>query len=160
MLDSSPVSRASPESPEISESPAMSAKLKYNEEQRREYMQLMGRMSVNWLEVFGGKEVFYSAQYWDLFTTIWRSARPVTKTEALKCMTGIKSAHTAGRYLETAIKEGLLVEEDNPEDKRSRLIRLSPEMKRNLDVFFDRAVSELRKSNKTIEVAGPSPEEF
>ncbi len=138
----------------------MSPKLKYNEDQRQEYMQLMGRMSVNWLEVFGGKEVFYSAQYWDLFTTIWRSARPVTKTEALKCMTGIKSAHTAGRYLETAITEGLLVEEDNPEDKRSRLIRLSPEMKRNLDVFFDRAVSELRKSNKTIEVAGPSPEEF
>ena len=138
----------------------MSPKLKYNEDQRQEYMQLMGRMSVNWLEVFGGKEVFYSAQYWDLFTTIWRSARPVTKTEALKCMTGIKSAHTAGRYLETAITEGLLVEEDNPEDKRSRLIRLSPEMKRNLDVFFDRAVSELSKSNKTIEVAGPSPEEF
>jgi hypothetical protein len=112
----------------------MSAKLKYNEEQRREYMQLMGRMSVNWLDVFGGKEVFYSAQYWDLFTTIWRSERPVTKTEALKCMTGIKSAHTAGRY--------------------------SPGMKSNLDTFFDRAVSELRKSNKLIEVAGPSPEEF
>ncbi len=138
----------------------MNAKLTYNEDQRREYLELMGRMSVNWLEVFGGKEVFYSAQYWDLFTTIWRSRRPVTKTEALKCMTGIKSAHTAGRYLETAIQEGLLIEEDNPQDKRSRFIRLSPGMKQNLDTFFDRAVSELRKSNKLIEVAGPSPEEF
>ena len=160
MLDSSPVSPVSRASPESPESPVMSAKLKYNEEQRREYMQLMGRMSVNWLDVFGGKEVFYSAQYWDLFTTIWRSERPVTKTEALKCMTGIKSAHTAGRYLETAIAEGLLMEEDNPQDKRSRFIRLSPGMKSNLDTFFDRAVSELRKSNKLIEVAGPSPEEF
>jgi hypothetical protein len=75
-------------------------------------------------------------------------------------MTGIKSAHTAGRYLETAIKEGLLVEDDNPQDKRSRIIRLAPRMKENLDVFFDRAVSELRKSNKMVEVAGPSPEEF
>jgi hypothetical protein len=62
--------------------------------------------------------------------------------------------------LETAIEEGLLVEEDNPQDKRSRFIRLSPGMKSNLDTFFDRAVSELRKSNKLIEVAGPSPEEF
>ena len=138
----------------------MSPKLKYNEHQRQEYLELMDRMSVHWLAVFGGREAFYSAQYWDLFKTVWRSRRPVTKTEALKCMTGIKSAHTAGRYLETAIEEGLLVEEDNPEDKRSRIIRLSPEMKRNLDAFFDRAVSELRTSNKTIEVAGPSPEEF
>ena len=138
----------------------MSTTLKYNVEQRQEYLQLMDRMSVNWLDVFGGKEIFYSAQYWDLFKTIWRSERTVTKTEALRCMTGIKSAHTAGRYLETAIEEGLLIEEDNPQDKRSRIIRLSPTMKQRLDRFFDRAVSELRKSNKTVEVAGPSPEEF
>jgi hypothetical protein len=52
------------------------------------------------------------------------------------------------------------VEDDNPQDKRSRIIRLAPRMKENLDVFFDRAVSELRKSNKMVEVAGPSPEEF
>jgi len=138
----------------------MSPKLKYNDDQRQEYLDLMDRMSVHWLRVFGGQEAFYSAQYWDLFKTLWRSPRPVTKTEALKCMTGIKSAHTAGRYLETAIEAGLLVEENNPEDKRSRIIRLSAEMKSNLDAFFDRAVSELRTSNKAIEVAGPSPEEF
>jgi hypothetical protein len=138
----------------------MSATLKYNDQQRREYLELMERTSVHWLQVFGGREAFYSAQYWDLFKAVWRSGRPVTKTEALRCMTGIKSAHTAGRYLETAIAEGLLVEEDNPLDKRSRIIRLSPGMKERLDGFFDRAVSELRKSNKVVEVAGPSPEEF
>jgi len=138
----------------------MSGTLKYNDRQRQEYLELMERMSGHWLKVFGGKEAFYSAQHWDLFRTIWRNGRPVTKTEALKCMTGIKSAHTAGRYLETAIAEGLLIEEDNPQDKRSRFIRLSPGMQDHLDRFFDRAVSELRKSNKAIEVAGPSPEEF
>ena len=138
----------------------MTATLKYNDRQRREYLALMDRMSVHWLEVFGGREAFYSAQYWDLFKTVWQSPRPVTKTEALRCMTGIKSAHTAGRYLETALEEGLLIEEDNPRDKRSRLIRLSPEMRDRLDRFFDRAVGELRTSNKEIEVAGPSPEEF
>jgi hypothetical protein len=138
----------------------MAATLTYNDRQRREYLELMERMSVHWLEVFGGREAFYSAQYWDLFKTIWQSARPVTKTEALQCMTGVKSAHTAGRYLETALAEGLLVEEDNPRDKRSRIIRLSPDMQARLDRFFDRAVSELRRSNKVVEVAGPSPEEF
>ena len=137
----------------------MSQSLKYNNDQRQEYLQLMDRMSVNWLAVFGGKEIFYSAQYWDLFKTIWRSERPVTKTEALRCMTGIKSAHTAGRYLETALAEGLLIEEDNPADKRSRSIRLSPDMKMRLDRFFDRAVRQLRIASRDLEVLGPSPEE-
>ncbi|MEM7224235.1 MAG: hypothetical protein AAF495_14730 [Pseudomonadota bacterium] len=137
----------------------MSEELKYNSDQRREYLEMIDRIGGRWLGVFDGKELFYSAQYWDLFTRIWRSDRSVTKTEALRCMTGIKSAHTAGKYLETALKEGLLVEQDNPDDKRSRFIALSPEMQSRLDVFFDRAVSEVRRTNHTIHVKGPSPEE-
>ena len=138
----------------------MRQQLKYNTDQHRGYLDMIEQVSVHWLEVFGGNEAFYSAQYWDLFKTIWRSERPVTKTEALKCMTGIKSAHTAGRYLETALAEGLLVEEDNPADKRSRFIRLSPAMQERLDRFFDNAVTELRTANRAVEVLGPSPEDL
>ncbi len=137
----------------------MSEALKYNNDQHREYLIMIDSISANWLGVFDGNDVFYSAQYWDLFTNIWRSDKPVTKTEALKCMTGIKSPHTASKYLETAIREGLLVEEDNPADKRSRFISLSPAMAQRLDRFFDRAISELRKSNRKIEIEGPSPVE-
>lgn len=137
----------------------MTDELKYNAEQRGEYLNMIDRIGGRWLGVFDGKEAFYSAQYWDLFTMIWRHAGPVTKTEALKCMTGVKSAHTAGKYLETAITEGLLVETENPEDKRSRFIALAPQMQAKLDVFFDRAVSELRTTTRTIDIKGPSPEE-
>lgn len=137
----------------------MSEALKYNNDQHREYLIMIDSISANWLGVFDGNDVFYSAQYWDLFTNIWRSDKSVTKTEALKCMTGIKSPHTASKYLETAIREGLLVEEDNPADKRSRFISLSPAMAQRLDRFFDRAISELRKSNRKIEIEGPSPVE-
>ena len=137
----------------------MTTALKYNAAQHRQYLDMMEGIGGYWLDVFDGNEVFYSAQYWDLFKTIWRSARPVTKTEALKCMTGIKSAHTAGRYLQTALEEGLLVEEDNPADRRSRFIRLSAAMEARLDRFFDRAVGELRLSNRVVERLGPSPEE-
>jgi hypothetical protein len=137
----------------------MSVELKYNSTQRKEYLNTMDRVAVHWLEVFHGNDLFYDAQYWDLFTKIWRSDKPVTKTEALDCMTGIKSAHTAGKYLATAIREGLLVDEPNPEDRRSRFISLSPEMKERLDVFFDRAISELRKANRLIDIQGPSPAE-
>ena len=137
----------------------MSDKLKYNAVQRREYLNMMDRVSSNWLEVFGGNEVFYSAQYWDLFTRLWRSDKPVTKTEALKFMTGIKSAHTAGRYLDTALAEGLTVEWDNPSDKRSKFVALAPDMQARLDRFFDRAISEVRRSSQSIEIAGPAPAE-
>ncbi len=137
----------------------MTEDLTYNLEQRREYLELIERLSVHWLTVFDGDADFYSAQYWDLFKTIWRSDRPVTKTEALKCMTGIKSAHTAGRYLEHALDKGLLIEDENPEDKRSRFIRLSPAMKGRLDLYFDRAVAELRTSNRRVEEKGPLPED-
>lgn len=137
----------------------MADTLKYNAEQRREYLEMIDRIGTGWLGVFDGKEKFYSAQYWDLFTRIWRSERPVTKTEALRCMTGIKSAHTAGKYLDTALEGGLLVEQDNPGDKRSRFIDLAPHMRRRLDLFFDRAVSEVRRTNRTIHIKGPSPEE-
>jgi hypothetical protein len=137
----------------------MTVELKYNDAQHRVYLTMMDSVAANWLGVFGGNDLFYSAQYWDLFTNIWRSEKPVTKTEALKCMTGIKSAHTAGKYLETAIREGLLIEAENSADKRSRFISLSPTMQQRLDVFFDRAISELRRSNRTIDIEGPSPEE-
>ena len=137
----------------------MADELKYTSEQRREYLFMIDRISGNWLNVFDGNELFYDTKYWDLFKTIWQSDRPVTKTEALRCMTGVKSAHTAGKYLETAIREGLLLEQDNPDDKRSKFIVLAPRMKQRLDLFFDRAVSEVRRSNRTIDIAGPSPED-
>jgi hypothetical protein len=110
----------------------MTDKLKYNTEQRREYLNMIDRVGGHWL---GAR--------------IWRSDGPVTKTEALRCMTGVKSAHTAGKYLETAIREGLLIEQENPEDKRSRIIVLAPVMKQRLDRFFDGAVSEVRQANRT-----------
>ena len=61
-------------------------------------------------------------------------------------MTGVRSAHTAGKYLETAIREGMILETDNPEDGRSKLLTLSPAMRRRLDAFFDAAVEEVRRS--------------
>ena len=68
-------------------------------------------------------------------------------------MVGIKSAQTAGKYIETAIKKKLIVEKDNPEDARSRLLELSPQMKERLDLLFDRAVDHLKDSNRIIETS-------
>ena len=127
--------------------------LQYNESQRKEYLNMIDRIGVEWLDVFKGDIEFYQAAYWDLFTRLWKSGIPERKTDALKFMVGIKSAQTAGKYIETAIKKKLIIEKDNPEDARSRLLELSPQMKERLDLFFDQAVGNLRNSNRIIETS-------
>lgn len=133
--------------------------LKYNCEQRREYLNMTGRIGMHWIGVFEGNSEFYSADYWDLLTEIWKKTDPVRKTDALKFMKGIKSAQTAGKYIETAIQHHFILEEDNPRDARSKLLRLSPDMRARLDLFFDQSVSELRKSNLNVEKKGACPVE-
>ena len=125
--------------------------LKYNEDQRKEYLNMIDKIGMEWLEVFKGDTEFYSAAYWDLFTRLWKSGVSERKTDALKFMVGIKSAQTAGKYIETAIKKKLIMEKENPEDARSRLLELSPQMKERLDLFFDKAVGNLKNSNRIIE---------
>lgn len=133
--------------------------LKYNHEQRQEYLKMTERNGLNWLEVFQGNVEFYSAPYWDLLTGIWKCGGPVRKTDATKLMKSIKSAQTAGKYVESAIQHGFLHEVDNPKDARSKLLALSPDMKMRLDGFFDKAVDELRNAGRRVEAAGPSPME-
>jgi hypothetical protein len=82
----------------------------------------------------------------------------VRKTDALKFMTAVKSAHTAGKYVDTAVAQGVLEETDNPEDARSRLLALSPAMRRRLDDFFETAVDELRRSTDAVAAVGSLPE--
>ena len=137
---------------------SMAKELIYNGEQRKEYLNMIDRIGAGWLEVFQGNTDFYSAIYWDLLTQLWRQDGPVRKTDALKYMTAIKSPHTAGKYVQETIDHGLVLEEENPMDARSKLVKLAPDMRERLDSFFDGAVGEVRRTKKTIDVKGPSPE--
>jgi hypothetical protein len=131
----------------------------YNRDQHMEYLYYTNRIGLRWIDIFQGNPEFYSAAYWDLFTRMWRNGGPVRKTDALGFMKAIKSAHTAGKYLDTAIDHGSLIETDNPEDARSKLLTLSPVMQQRLDNFFDRAVGEIRRASKLVDIKGPSPED-
>lgn len=137
----------------------MTDDLRYNAEQRLEYLAMIDRVGQAWLSVFAGNTEFYSANYWDLLTGLWRQPDPLRKTDALKTMTAIKSAHTAGKYLQDALAHGLIRETENPEDARSKLVELAPETRQRLDGFFDNAVGEVRRAGRAIDVKGPSPEE-
>lgn len=122
----------------------------YTDAQRREYLLMIDRVGGAWLRVFGDDTEFYSANYWDLLTRLWRAAEPVRKTDALGFLTAVKSAHTAGKYLERAIERGFVVETENPEDARSRLVGLSAGMRARLDGFFDTAVDEIGVTHTTL----------
>jgi hypothetical protein len=132
--------------------------LQYNDEQRREYLNMTDNIVQHWLRVFDQNTEFYSAVYWDLFTRIWKSDRPVRRTDALKFMTSVKSAATAGKYINEAIRQRLLYEYPNPQDARSKLLELSPDIRERLDVFFDNAVGEMRQANQSISQKGPVPD--
>jgi hypothetical protein len=134
--------------------------LKYNNQQHKEYLHMTTRRGMDWLDVFGDDRDFWSAAYWDLFTGLWDSDGPVRKTDALKFMRAVKSAHTAGKYVEAAIRKGFLLEQGNPDDARSKLLFLSPQLRERLDAFFDAAVGDIRRTSRTFDTLGPSPEEF
>ncbi|MEQ8229508.1 MAG: hypothetical protein RIA64_15600 [Rhodospirillales bacterium] len=129
-------------------------KLTFSNEQHRTYMDFTDTIGREWVQVFEGDTDFYDAAYWDLLTNMWRARTPVRKTDALKYMTGIKSAHTAGKYLEVALKKGLIREQDNPKDARSKLLTLSADLRDRLDRFFDLVVAEMQKTCKQIDGMG------
>jgi hypothetical protein len=116
---------------------------KYSDAQRREYLELIGRVSRVWLNVFENNRQFYSTDYWDLLSRMWQAGAPVRKTDALNFMIAIKSTHTAGKYLDTAMRHGYIIETENPSDARSKLVDLSSDMRPRLDEFFDIAVDEV-----------------
>ena len=128
--------------------------LTYTDDQRRGYLEFIDRIGVKWVDVFEGDTEFYSAAYWDLFTHMWRNPSPIRKTDAGRTITGVKSPLTAAKYIDTALQRGLIVEKDNPEDARSKLLALSPPMRAQLDAFFDDAVHELRNAAKDVEKRG------
>lgn len=122
----------------------------YSRSQHKEYLRMTEKVGEHWLQVFQNDTEFWSAVYWDLFTKLWQAENEVRKTDALRFMTAVKSAHTAGKYLETAIQRGLLEERDNPEDARSKLVRLAPSLRERLDKFLDSAVNEMSRASDLV----------
>ena len=119
---------------------------------------MIDTISQHWLRVFDHNTDFYSAVYWDLLTRLWQANKPVRRTDALKFMTSVKSAATAGKYLNEAIRQRLLQEYPNPQDARSKVLELSPDFRARLDTFFDHAVEEVRRANQGISHKGPVPD--
>ena len=120
--------------------------LTYNDQQRRAYLTFTDKVGAGWVQLFAGDTAFYSAAYWDLLTHLWRVTDPVRKTDAISAIIGVRSPLTASKYIETALSRGLIIEKDNPRDARSKLLTLSPQLRAQMDRFFDDAVDEMKKA--------------
>ncbi|PKM29070.1 MAG: MarR family transcriptional regulator [Gammaproteobacteria bacterium HGW-Gammaproteobacteria-11] len=76
--------------------------------------------------------------YCDLFTQMWlnREAPPQPKTELYALMPNI-SRRTAVKYVQNAIDQGMLAEQECDTDRRIRLIRLTPAACAKVERFLD-----------------------
>lgn len=115
----------------------------YSPQQHREYILLSRKTGMDWLSVFEGNTDFYSTYFWELMTEMWFHDKPIMVSDALRYMRSIKSPFTARKYLQKAIDGKYVIEKSNPKDDRSKLVELSPELRKKMDSFFDEAITHL-----------------
>jgi hypothetical protein len=116
----------------------------FSDQERRHFATALKRVGLAWQNRLQDED-FYSLDYFDLFTEIWlREGEQVIKTDCYRFMSGM-SRQTAKKYVQRAIERGHLIERDNPRDKRSKLISLSPRITALVEQNFDHAAAALRK---------------
>lgn len=115
----------------------------YSDSDRCWFVLTLQNIDASWGEIVGG-EAYYDLHYSDLFTRLWLSRdRSPRKTELYDFMPRV-SRRTAVKYVDRAIREGLLVQETDPVDRRSKRVSLSPELLERIEAFLDRSLEILR----------------
>ena len=113
-------------------------------QQRLLFVHALNSMDSAWMEFLKDAD-FLDINYSDLFTGLWLAEEPVRKQEAVDFMHHL-GPQTAKKYLDKAIAKGRVVEVIDPDDRRARLITLSPALRTDLEAFFDHAISLFRKA--------------
>jgi hypothetical protein len=105
---------------------------------RRRFLLALRELDDAWMAAFnesGFGDIYFSR----LFTELWlRESVAVSKTDAYALVKGV-SVQTAMKYVNRAIADGYLEEQDNAADGRSRLIRMSPKLRDRFAQVIDRA---------------------
>ena len=105
---------------------------------RRRFLLALRELDDAWVAAFhksGFGDIYFSR----LFTELWlRDSVSVSKSVAYDLVKGV-SVQTAMKYVNKAIADGYLEEIDNPTDKRSRLLRMSPLLRDQFGEVIDRA---------------------
>lgn len=98
-----------------------------------------------WANAFGDSD-FFDLHYAKLFTRLWLAEeKPVGRSEAYGWMSDL-SAQTAMKYVNRALASGLLAEVENPDDRRSKLLVMTPQLRARMEALFDFALDEFRRA--------------
>lgn len=107
------------------------------EARRRRFLIALRELDLAWVTAFhqtGFGDIYFSR----LFTELWlRNGSAIPKTDAYDLLKGV-GPQTAMKYVRRAIAEGYLEEIDNPADRRSRLLRMSPMLRDRFAQVIDR----------------------
>ncbi|WON73799.1 MarR family transcriptional regulator [Nitrosospira sp. Is2] len=137
----------------------MNTPCRYSDTRRREFIDLLNDTDQYWVEVMGDR-LFHDLNYYDLFTRMWLRSNKARdgrnglnsrngsgglmetfrKSELYQLMPNV-SQRTAIKYIQIAIDNGLLVEQADPGDLRSRRITMSADLKRKIELFLDYSIS-------------------
>ncbi len=116
------------------------------DEARRRFIRQLTSVDEYWVEVLGDS-LFHDMNYYDLFTGMWlrHNSEPggafrFRKSELHRFMPHV-SQRTAVKYVQISIDRGMLIEETDPADLRSRKITMSPDLQRRIELFLDYAIS-------------------
>ena len=105
---------------------------------RTRFLLALRELDDAWVSAFhraGFGDVYFSR----LFTELWlRDRVAISKSDAYDLVQGV-SSQTAMKYIRRAVAEGLLEELPNPDDGRSRLLRMSPRLRALFAQVIDRA---------------------
>ena len=98
-----------------------------------------------WANVFGDSD-FFDPHYAKLYTRLWLTqGRPVSRTEAYSWLTEL-SNQTAMKYVNRALAAGFLVEVENPDDRRAKMLAITPDLSARIEAVFDFALDEFRRA--------------
>lgn len=104
---------------------------------RRRFLTALRELDIAWVTAFhqtGFGDIYFSR----LFTELWlRDGAAIAKTDAYDLLKGV-GPQTAMKYVRRAIAEGYLEEIDNPADRRSRLLRMTPMLRDRFAQVIDR----------------------
>ena len=108
------------------------------DETNKRFLVALRELDDAWVSIFqetGFSDIYFSR----LFTELWlRGESAVPKTDAYGLVKGL-SPQTAMKYIRRAIEEGYLEEIENPADRRSQLLRMTPLLKSRMADVINRA---------------------